>query len=68
MLGPITVKPVNEQDMTILPESLTNLMTFTQEIGLELEKSSFTLDSGFDSRANQGKQGLNKGTEASSSH
>ena len=53
MLGPITVKPVNQQDMVILPESLTKLVTFAKEIGLELEKSSFTLDSGFDSKTNK---------------
>ena len=53
MLGPITVKPVNEQDMVVLPESLTKLVTFAKQIGLELEKSSFTLDSGFDSKTNK---------------
>jgi hypothetical protein len=53
VLGPITVKPVNQQDMVILPESLTKLVTFTKQIGLELQESSFTLDSGFDSRANK---------------
>ena len=53
MLGPITVKPVNQQDMVILPEGLTKLVTFARQIGLELEKSSFTLDSGFDSRTNK---------------
>lgn len=39
--------------MVILSESLTKLVTFTKQIGLELEKSSLTLDSGFDSRANK---------------
>jgi hypothetical protein len=39
--------------MVILPESLTKLVTFTKQIGLELQESSFTLDSGFDSRANK---------------
>jgi transposase len=53
VLGPITVKPVNQQDMVIFSESLTKLITFTKEIGLELEKSSFTLDSGFDSKTNK---------------
>ena len=53
MLGPITVKPVNQQDMVILPESLTKLVTFAKQIGLELKKSSFTLDSGFDSKTNR---------------
>jgi len=53
VLGPITVKPVNEQDMVVLPESLTKLATFAKQIGLELKKSSFTLDSGFDSKTNK---------------
>jgi len=35
------------------PESLTKLVTFAKQIGLELKKSSFTLDSGFDSRTNK---------------
>ena len=39
--------------MVIFSESLTKLITFTKDIGLELEKSSFTLDSGFDSKANK---------------
>ena len=39
--------------MVILPESLTKLVTFAKQIGLDLEKSSFTLDSGFDSRTNK---------------
>ena len=39
--------------MVILPEGLIKLVTFAGQIGLELEKSSFTLDSGFDSRTNK---------------
>ena len=53
VLGPIIVKPVNQQDMVILPESLTKLVIFSKQTGLELEKSSFTLDSGFDSKTNK---------------
>ena len=53
MLGAITVRPVNQPDMMILPESLTKLVTFTKQIGVELEKSSLTLDSGFDSKPNK---------------
>ena len=53
MLGPIIVKPVNQQDMVILPESLAKLVSFTKQIGLELRKSSFTLDTGFDSQKNR---------------
>lgn len=39
--------------MVILPEGLTNLVTFTEQIGLELKESSLTLDSGFDSKTNK---------------
>jgi hypothetical protein len=39
--------------MVILPESLSRLVTFSKQIGLELNKSSFTLDSGFDSKSNK---------------
>jgi transposase len=53
VLGPITIKPINQQDMVIFPESLTKLVSFTKQNGLELEKSFFTLDSGFDSKANK---------------
>ena len=39
--------------MVIFPESLTKLVTFTKQIDLELQNSSFTLDSGFDSKKNK---------------
>jgi transposase len=44
---------VNQQDMVILPESLSKLISFTTSIGLNLEGSSITLDSGFDSQTNK---------------
>ena len=53
MLAPTTVKPVNQKDMVIFPESLTKLATFTKQIRLELQKSLLTLDSGFDSMSNK---------------
>ena len=49
---PITVKPVNKHDCTILPEAFTELISFTQRIGLDLNGSDLTLDSGFDTKAN----------------
>ena len=52
IIGPITVKPVNEHDTTILPEVFTDLITFSHRIGLDLKGSALTLDSGFDSKAN----------------
>ncbi len=37
----------------ILPETITNLMEFTERIGLDLKGSALTLDSGFDSKENK---------------
>jgi transposase len=53
VLGPISVRPVNEHEMAILPETFRQLLLFTRQIGVELHGSCLTLDSGFDSRANQ---------------
>jgi len=44
---------VNQQDMVILPESLSKLVSFATSIGLNLEGSFITLDSGFDSQTNK---------------
>ncbi len=52
-LGPLTIEPVNVHDPLLLPDSLTNLMKFTQRIGLDLTGAALTLDSGFDSQANR---------------
>jgi transposase len=53
VIGPLTVRPVNQQDMVILPESLSKLISFAVSIGLNLEGSFITLDSGFDSLTNK---------------
>jgi transposase len=53
VLGPITIKPVNQQDMVIFPESLTKLSAFADQIGISLKGAAFTLDSGFDSKTNK---------------
>ena len=53
MLGPITVKPVNQQDMVILPEGLSKLISFAVSIGLDLQGSALILDTGFDSKTNR---------------
>jgi hypothetical protein len=37
----------------ILPETLDNLLKFTQRIGLDLQGTTLTLDSGFDSKENK---------------
>jgi transposase len=39
--------------MVILPESLAKLVSFTTQIGIELQGSALTLDSGFDSQTNK---------------
>ena len=52
VIGPITVKPVNEHDTTILPDVFANLITFSSRIGMDLSGSALTLDAGFDSKAN----------------
>src|SRR4030095_8678296 len=51
--GPIAVKPVNQHDTIILPETLTHLVALTSRMGIDLTGSALTLDSGFDSQANR---------------
>ena len=53
VLGPISIKPINQQDTIILPETLTTLVDFTRRIGIDLCGASFTLDAGFDSQDNK---------------
>ena len=53
VLGPISTKPINQQDTIILPETLTTLVDFTRRIGIDLCGSSLTLDAGFDSKDNK---------------
>jgi len=52
IIAPITLKPVNQHDTTILPEAFMDLIAFTHRIGMDLNGSALTLDSGFDSKAN----------------
>ena len=61
IIGPITIKPVNHHDTTILPEAFTELIAFANRIGLKLNASDLMLDSGFDSKVNHNiikEQGL----------
>jgi len=44
---------VNQQDIVILPEGFSNLVSFTTSIGLNLQGTSLTLDTGFDSKKNK---------------
>lgn len=52
IISPVIVSPVNSHDTTLLPEAFSGLMTFSQQIGLDLKGSALTLDSAFDSKAN----------------
>jgi transposase len=53
VLGPISIKPVNQHDTIILPETLTQLVAFTHRLGINLAGAALTLDSGFDSKDNR---------------
>lgn len=53
MIAPLVVRPVNENDISILSESVDGLADFASLIGLNLEGSHLTLDSGFDSEYNK---------------
>lgn len=52
MIAPLVVRPVNEHDTVLLPESVDGLADFSSLIGLDLSASYLTLDSGFDSEYN----------------
>jgi len=47
------VRPVNEHDSVLFPDSIDQLTDFASLIGLDLTGSYFTLDSGFDSNLNK---------------
>ena len=51
-MAPITTQPVNQHDTTLLPEAFTDLIAFSQRIGMDLSASALTLDSAFDSKTN----------------
>lgn len=53
MIAPLVVRPVNEHDTTLLPAALAQLTDSAARTGLNLENSSLTLDSGFDSAENK---------------
>ena len=44
---------MNQQDIEILPEGLSKLVSFATSIGLNLRGSVLTLDTGFDSKTNR---------------
>lgn len=53
VLGPLSLKPGNQHDTRILPETLTHLVAFTSRRGIALAGSAVTLDAGFDSQDNR---------------
>lgn len=53
MIGPLSVKPINQQDTVLLPQTLTALMDFTHRIGIDLSGAALTLDAAFDSQDNR---------------
>ncbi len=52
IIGPITLKPVHHHDTTIGPEVLTEFISFSNRIGMDLESAALTLGAGFDSKVN----------------
>ena len=53
VIAPLVVRPVNEHDSTLFPDSLNSLADFASLISLDLTDSHLTLDSGFDSDYNK---------------
>jgi len=53
VIGPLSVKPINQQDTVLLPETLTALMAFTHRLGIDLSGAALTLDAAFDSQDNK---------------
>ena len=53
VLSPLTVAPVNEVDMVLLPQGLKDLKRVARHAGLELTGAVLNLDAGFDSKANR---------------
>lgn len=51
-MAPLVVSAVNINDTSLLPAGVEGLVDFADLIGLDVRDSVMTLDSGFDSRAN----------------
>jgi len=50
VIGPISVKPIPQQDTVMLPETLPALVDFTDPLGIDLAGSALTLDAGLNSQ------------------
>jgi transposase len=53
VLSPLTVAPVNEVDMVLLPAGLQDLKRVAHEVSLDVSGAVLNLDAGFDSKANR---------------
>jgi transposase len=53
VLAPLTIAPVNEVDMVLLPAGLKDLNRVARAVGLDVTGAVLNLDAGFDSKANR---------------
>ena len=53
ILSPLTVAPVNEVDLGLLPDGLRDLKRVARVVGLDVTGAVLNLDAGFDSKANR---------------
>ena len=53
VLSPLTIAPVNEVDMVLLPQGLKDLKRVSRAAGLPLPGAVLNLDAGFDSKTNR---------------
>jgi transposase len=53
VLAPLTIAPVNEVDMVLLPAGLKDLKRVARAVGLDVTGAVLNLDAGFDSKANR---------------
>jgi hypothetical protein len=53
VLSPLTIAPVNEVDIVLLPDGLKDLKRVARAVGLELTGAVLNRDAGFDRKANR---------------
>jgi len=53
ILSPLTVAPVNEVDLGLLPDGLKDLKRVARAVGLDVTGAVLNLEAGFDSKANR---------------
>ena len=53
VLSPLTIAPVNEVDMVLLPQGLKDLKRVARAAGLTLPGAVLNLEAGFDSKTNR---------------